>query len=119
MKQTLMTALAIAYARAQLGGLEGLEDLEYDFNFDLIIGEEDGKMNPLWMWCTKEGPAVNINGYDSMVIPNNQVALLKNTPLDGKIHDYQPVMKGGALQYTVDLSTVDCGCVAGAYAVSI
>jgi len=28
-------------------------------------------------------------------------------------------MKGGALKYKVDLSNTDCGCVAGAYAVSL
>ena len=114
MKQAIMAALAIAIkAKAQDS------DLQYDFNFDLILAKEDNKMNPLWKWHIKDGPEVVIKDLDSMIIPNNQVAVLKNTPLEGVKYDYMPIMKGGALQYTVDLSNTDCGCVAGAYAVSI
>ena len=113
MKQTIMTALAIAVARAQT------DDLEYEFNFDLLLAEENAKMHPFWMYRLKEGPAVAVNNYDSMSIPNNQIALIKKFPIDGAEYNYKPIMKGGALQYTVDLSLSDCGCVAGAYAVSI
>ena len=32
---------------------------------------------------------------------------------------YKPRLRGGALQYTVNLKHVRCGCVAGVYAVKV
>ena len=111
-----MAALAITVSRAQT-----TRELEYDSNFDSlpIVTKMDNTINPLWVWDSKEGPAIDFNNFDSMIIPNNQVALMKDVPMTGSDNNYTPVMKGGALSYTVDLSHVDCGCVAGAYAVSI
>ena len=37
---------------------------------------------------------------------------------DGKAFLYQPFLRGGSVQYDVDLSTVGCGCTAGVYAVN-
>ena len=83
MKQTLIAALALAAANAQLD-----KGYEYSFNFDLFVAKEDDLMKPLWMWRHKDGPKVEVNNYDSMYIPNNQVAYLKDMPLDGKDYAY-------------------------------
>ena len=44
---------------------------------------------------------------------------MKKAPIDGSEYAYMPFLKGGAVEYKVDLSNTDCGCVAGAYAMSI
>lgn len=54
-----------------------------------------------------------------MTIPNNQKVFFKTSPMDGSQYAYTPNLKGGAIEYTVDLSETECGCVAGAYAMAI
>lgn len=112
MKQTtLAAALAIAVSRAQ--------QFEYSFNYDLVIAEEDNQMHPLWMWHPEEGPKVSVEDFRKITIPNNQKTLMKTSTIDGSEYAYMPILKGGAIEYTVDLSNTDCGCVAGAYAMAI
>jgi len=45
--------------------------------------------------------------------------LIKDYDWDGQQFAFKPYLRGGAMQYTVDLSTVPCGCVAGVYAVKL
>jgi hypothetical protein len=52
-------------------------------------------------------------------VPNNNSILLKSNAYDGDTMAYKPRIRGGALEYTVDLSSVDCGCVAGVYLVAL
>ena len=54
---------------------------------------------------------------DAVTVPNNNSIILKNDPYDGSDYDLKPYIRGGAVTYDVDISQVDCGCVAGVYAV--
>jgi hypothetical protein len=49
---------------------------------------------------------------------NNSI-LIKNQEYEGHEYAYKPYVRGGAIQYTVDLSNHGCGCVAGVYAVAM
>ena len=76
-------------------------------------------MRPLLARYPKEGADVEFRNFREMSIPNNQKVLFKKSPLDGAKYAYTPNLKGGAIQYTVDLRETECGCVAGAYAMAI
>ena len=52
-------------------------------------------------------------------VKNNNSLLIKNQEFDGYEYAYKPYIRGGAIEYTVDLSNHGCGCVAGVYAVAI
>ena len=54
---------------------------------------------------------------DAVTLPNNNSIILKNNPYDGDDYDMKPYIRGGAISYNVDISSVGCGCVAGLYAV--
>lgn len=56
--------------------------------------------------------------YDIYVRNNNNL-MLKNREWDGEEYTFKPYMKGGHVTFDVDLSHMDCGCVAGFYAVSL
>ena len=50
-------------------------------------------------------------------IPMNNSMMIKKKGFDGPEYAWKPWVRGGAISYTVDLSNMRCGCVAGAYAV--
>ena len=52
-------------------------------------------------------------------VKNNNSLLIKNQEFEGYEYAYKPYIRGGAIEYTVDLSNHGCGCVAGVYAVAI
>ena len=52
-------------------------------------------------------------------VKNNNSLLIKNQAFEGYEYAYKPYIRGGAIEYTVDLSNHGCGCVAGVYAVAI
>jgi len=52
-------------------------------------------------------------------VPNNNSFSIKNWEGDGTNAFFMPYLRGGAMEYTVDLSSVDRGCVAGVYAVAV
>ena len=54
-----------------------------------------------------------------MMVSSNNSVLLKTEPYAGHEYAYKPYLRGGAIEYTVDLSTHGCGCVAGVYAVAM
>ena len=43
--------------------------------------------------------------------------MIKNEPWDGESNAYRPLVRGGSVHYDVDLSQMECGCVAGLYLV--
>ena len=47
---------------------------------------------------------------------NNSI-FLKMTEDESHLYDFQLDLRGGSISYTVDVSSMDCGCVAGAYLV--
>jgi hypothetical protein len=49
-------------------------------------------------------------------VPNNNSILLKKSPGDEIYNAYKPFVRGGAISFDVDISSVGCGCVAGMYA---
>jgi hypothetical protein len=52
-------------------------------------------------------------------VPNNNSMLIKKNPYEGENYAFTPYLRGGSIEFTVDLSTVECGCVAGVYAVKL
>jgi len=52
-----------------------------------------------------------------MTIKMNNSITLKDSGLDGESFNYTPYLRGGAVQWDVDLSKLGCGCVTGVYAV--
>ena len=52
-------------------------------------------------------------------IPLNNSITLRNEAIEGHDDMYKPNLRGGAIEYNVDLSSVGCGCVAGLYAVFV
>ena len=60
----------------------------------------------------------DMSGSEMKVSSNNSV-LLKKSPYEGYEYAYKPYIRGGAIEYTVDLSSHGCGCVAGVYAVAM
>ena len=54
-----------------------------------------------------------------MKVSSNNSVLLKTSASDGYEYAYKPHLRGGAIEYTVDLSSHGCGCVAGVYAVAM
>lgn len=67
----------------------------------------------------KTGPQPRPIWETRVHVPNNNSILIKDMEWDGQEFAFKPYLKGGALEYTVDLSTVECGCVAGVYAVKL
>ena len=52
-------------------------------------------------------------------ISSNNSLLIKDYSYDGHAYAFTPLIRGGAIQFTVDVSNHGCGCVAGAYLVAI
>ena len=42
---------------------------------------------------------------------------IKKSEIGGASGHLEPIVRGGAISYKVDLSQMECGCVAGIYAV--
>lgn len=45
--------------------------------------------------------------------------MIKDTAWDGQQYAFKPDLIGGSIEYTVDLSSVGCGCAAGVYFVKL
>mgnify|MGYP001180543877 CR=1 FL=1 len=52
-------------------------------------------------------------------VPNNNYVLIKADPYDGADYAFRPWLRGGAFEYTVDLSSMPCGCVASVHGVRV
>jgi len=52
-------------------------------------------------------------------VGNNNSMLIKDSAWDGQEYAFKPRLRGGAMQFAVDLSSVECGCVAGVYGVKL
>ena len=66
-------------------------------------------------WTTAETSDENKSvtiGHNDMFVFRNQ----GNSDIDSV---FKPTLKGGAIEYSVNLATNDCGCVAGFYAVEM
>lgn len=62
-----------------------------------------------WAYAEAEGGRVSVGG-------NNSLFLRKSADLD-EDSVYKPRIRGGSIEYDVQVSGLDCGCVAGAYLV--
>ena len=56
------------------------------------------------------------NGID---IGMNSNVFIHDYPYDGQYWAYKPRVRGGSIEYDIDLSSFGCGCVAGLYAVAL
>ena len=54
-----------------------------------------------------------------MTVAANNSIIIKDDKFDKHYYGFKPRLRGGAVQYTVDLSNHFCGCVAGFYLVNI
>ena len=52
-------------------------------------------------------------------VSSNNAILLKHNEFEGHEYAYKPYIRGGAIEYTVDLGSHGCGCVAGVYAIAV
>ena len=78
-------------------------------------GNSDTKSVRSQVWTTSP-----VDQNDRRVtVNNNNSVLIKNQAFDGYEYAYKPYIRGGAIEYTVDLSNHGCGCVAGVYAVAM
>lgn len=106
MKQTFVAALSMIAVQAS----------DY-FSINLEVdGYEYEKYVQQIDWF--EHSTVTNDGY-GVTIPNNSQILLKNYAYDGQAYAFKPYLRGGSLQYTVDLSGVNAGCATGVYAVAL
>lgn len=84
----------------------------YEYNITL-----DGASSTLHYrnqdWAESEMSSSGLN------ISSNNSVLLKQSPYEGHEYAFKPYIRGGAIEYTVDLSSHGCGCVAGVYAVAM
>jgi hypothetical protein len=62
-------------------------------------------------WTDEDGKRVNV--------PNNNSIMLKSYNYEDDAFAFKPRIRGGAIEYTVDLSSVECGCVSGVYLVAL
>ena len=53
-----------------------------------------------------------------MQIPVDHLITLRDTKVTSVDEMYKPNLRGGAVEFNVNLSSVSCGCVAGVYAVA-
>ena len=51
-------------------------------------------------------------------VENNNSVFLRNSESTTADAAFKPYIRGGAISYDVDLSSVDCGCVSGMYLVA-
>ena len=101
--------LSIACTLAVLGEANWL-----DFKID-IDGKEKTKTIKSKQWSQIE--VMDQDHY--ALVPNNNSFALQNRPRVDEETFFKPYLRGGSIQYTVDLSALDCGCVAGVYAVTV
>ena len=103
MRHFAIAALAAAHASA-----------EYSQMTITVDGSERTKYFKGQSFGTVDQPS-----SDSVRVHNNNNILIKDDPYDGENFAFKPWIRGGSIEYTVDLSSQDCGCVAGVYAVAV
>jgi hypothetical protein len=84
---------------------------EYTVNVD---GNDTTKYYRSQDWSSTEQDMVS-----RVHVSSNNSILLKDNEYEGYEYTFKPFIRGGAIQYTVDLSSQGCGCVAGVYAVAM
>lgn len=83
-------------------------------NYAKMTITEDGKAKELYVAMeTSESSGTTLN------IPYNNRGYFSNTPNLDPTQFYTPNLLGGAVDYDVDLSQSNCGCVAAFYMVSM
>lgn len=80
-----------------------------------VNGSEETKQIKSKPWSTIE----HMDMDHCALVPNNNSFTLHNQPREDFDTFYKPELRGGSIQYTVDLSAMDCGCVAGVYGVKV
>ena len=56
---------------------------------------------------------------NGIAVGMNSNVFIHDYPYDGQYWAYKPALRGGSIEYDVDLSDFDCGCVAGLYMVKM
>ena len=105
MRNFTIAALAAAIASA-----------EYQELTIKVDGNEDVKHFKSQSWSS-----VTQSNVGSVNVANNNNIFIKQNPFDDTndtSYAMKPYIRGGAVSFDVDLSSVDCGCVAGVYAVT-
>jgi hypothetical protein len=77
----------------------------------------DGSTKTLY-YRSQDWSSAETNQSSVKVSSNNSI-LLKDQEYEGHEYAYKPYIRGGAIEYNVDLSSHGCGCVAGVYAVAM
>ena len=86
--------------------------------FTYPITQDGGQTNLHYRYQDWHQSSQDMSGSEMMVSSNNSI-VLKISPFEGFEYAYKPYIRGGAIEYTVDLSSHGCGCVAGVYAVTM
>jgi hypothetical protein len=84
-----------------------------------LLSEKNNGDKTLYYKSQPWSSTTSENGNRQVNIPNNNNIFIKSSPYDGTTYAEKPYIRGGAIQYTVDLSSMGCGCVAGVYAVAM
>lgn len=81
------------------------------------VDDNDDEVKYFRSQLWSEADAVE-NSTGILTKTNNSIYIRDET-FDGANYAFKPLLRGGSLQYDVDLSSLGCGCVAGAYLVKI
>ena len=117
--RTFAAALAVTGAQAfyydKMSNLMALQQL--DNGFSAINIELDGAMKTYYV---ASDSARSTSGSDYTVDANGRGYLLETPTLDYSNPQYfRPNLLGGTVEYDVDLSDHECGCIAAFYLVSM
>ena len=89
-----------------------------DQNWHTIEAIKDGSsMDLYWEKHSDWIDAYPNNG--GLVLGMNSNVFIHDYPYDGQYWAFKPYVRGGSVEYDVDVSTFGCGCVAGLYAVAL
>ena len=86
-------------------------------NFIRFRIKVDGDFSPKWLTNKNWSSAFTEDFKKSVTIANNNSLFLRNSKSLSEEAMYEPMLRGGSIEYDVDVSAQDCGCVAGVYLV--
>lgn len=54
----------------------------------------------------------------SLFVDDNNNVFMQSQPYDGPDYSFKPLIRGGMIEYDIDMSWNDCGCVSSFYLVA-
>jgi len=110
MKSFVLSALTVVLACAQDATPDPFD------HFKVVV---DGSVSNKYVRSLNFSSVAYDDEKFHMYVRNNNNLMIKNREWDGEEYAFKPYLKGGHITFEVDLSHMDCGCVAGLYAVDL